>query len=123
MSASDENPAAQGPGPADGPPPTEAVVPGRPVPDEPARRSAADEPEPPVVGSAVVRRVPRYRGFVTAGAVLGAVVAVLVVLLGPAGPEGGVGRGPVLVFLVLIGTLVCALLGALVAVLLERARR
>ena len=82
-----------------------------------------DRPEVPVVGRAVVRRVPRYRAWVVAGACLGAVVAVLVVLLGPEGPDGGLGRGPVVVFLALVGVLVAGLLGALLAVLVERARR
>jgi hypothetical protein len=98
-------------------------------PDEdvpPAGSPGGPQPEgdePPVVGRAVVRRVPRYRTWVLTGVLLGVVVAVLVVLLGPEGPGGGLGRGPVVVFLALLGVLVCGLLGALLAVLVERARR
>ena len=82
MSASDENP---GPEPA-APPGRASDGPQRPgAPDASAQALPEQEVpvEPPVVGSAVVRRVPRYRGFVVAGAALGAVVAILVVAFGP----------------------------------------
>ena len=75
------------------------------------------------VPTVVLRRAPRYRRFVLAGALVGLLVAVLVVALGPAGPSDGLGRGPVLVFLSLLAILVGTLLGALVAVLVDRSHR
>ncbi|NCT90293.1 hypothetical protein GXB85_04915 [Cellulomonas sp. APG4] len=104
---SDQTPA---PGPADESPTDE-----RPADETPA--------EPRVVGEAVVRRVPRYRAWVVTGGLVGLVVGLLLVLLWPSEGDAGLGMAPVAVFVALVGVVVAALLGALVAVLVERARR
>lgn len=74
---------------------------------------------------ATVRHAPRYRAFVLSGVVLGVILAfVLVSLVGtdPGGAES-LGSGPVFVFVALILGLVGALLGALVALVLDRRSR
>lgn len=93
--------------------------------ENPTPAPAADEGagEPRVVGEAVVRRVPRYRAWVLTGALTGLVVGLLLVLLWPSSGGTGLGVAPVAVFVALVGVVVAALLGALVAVLVERARR
>ncbi|WP_182112855.1 histidine kinase [Actinotalea sp. JY-7876] len=89
--------------------------PQRPAPDEgaptPAELARAREGR--------VRRAPRYRRFVQVGVLLGALVGVLLVLLGPDVPTE-LGRGPVTVFVGLTGALVGALAGAVVAVVADR---
>lgn len=79
--------------------------------------------EPRVVGEAVVRRVPRYRAWVVTGGLVGLVAGVLLVLLWPSSEGTDLGVAPVAVFVALVGVVVVALLGAVVAVLVERARR
>lgn len=95
----------------------------RPVPDA-AELAQIAEPT-------TVRRAPRYRAFVLTGVIVGAVLAfVLVLVFGgddrPGGSATGaldVGSGPVLIFTALTLCLVGALLGALVALLLDRRSR
>ena len=96
---------------------------------EPAPVPDADELERTATPG-TLRRAPRYRAFVAAGIVVGALAAVLVVTFVPdaGGPGGtadpaGVGRGVVLFFVTLATCLLGALLGALVAVLLDRRSR
>lgn len=74
-----------------------------------------------VAEPAVVRRAPRYRSFVLAGAMVGVLLAIVLVLVVPG--DQPLGRGPVLVFVGLTGVLVTALLGAVVAVLVDRSTR
>jgi H+/Cl- antiporter ClcA len=77
-----------------------------------------ESPERPVVEVAAVRRAPRYRAFVGVGAlVLTAVTIVVVLALGDGVPGGA------LVLLALGGAVLGGLLGALVAVLLDRPSR
>lgn len=70
----------------------------------------------PVSDRAQVRRAPRYRAFVLLGAVLLAVPALVAVLAGGAGSQAL----PAAVFTVGIAALLGALLGGVVAVLLDR---
>lgn len=104
----------------DGAPPT--VEPGlaAPAPDDddalPSPEELRDVAEP-----AVVRRAPRYRSFVLAGALVGVLLAVVLVLVVPG--DQPLGRGPVLVFVGLTAVAVMALLGAVVAVLVDRSTR
>ncbi len=106
-----EAPDKTGPAPADP----------RPVPDA-DRLARVAEP-------ATVRRAPRYRAFVLSGVVVGAVVALVLVLTlggGDRPEETGVpdvGSGPVLVFTALTLCLLGALLGGLVALFLDRRSR
>lgn len=97
---------------------TPSTVPdGTPGPDgTPSPEHLREVAEP-----AVVRRAPRYRAFVQAGAVVGVLVAIVLVLAVPG--DQPLGRGPVLVFLGLTAVLVAALLGAVVAVLVDRSTR
>jgi hypothetical protein len=86
-----------------------------PDPEELARRATP----------ATRRRAPRYRAFLQTGVLVGLVAAVLVVILvpraeGDAAALSGVGTGPVLLFVALGGCLLGALVGGLVAVLLDR---
>lgn len=71
---------------------------------------------------ATVRRAPRYRAFVVAGAVLGLLVAVVVVLLGLTRAASGTDPrvGVVLGFVGAALALVGAALGAVLAVLVDR---
>lgn len=96
------------------------TTPTAPDRDEPPADPTPEELERVAVPGAV-RRAPRYRAFVLAGALVGLLVAAVVVLVGPAGGE--LGRGPVLVFVGLTLALVGGLGGALVAALLDRATR
>lgn len=100
-------------------------------PTEPTDRAQAaatrspvpsDEELARVARPATLRRAPRYRAFVVTGALLGLVVALLVVLIAPEG-EGGYGPGPTFVFTGLAAALLGALLGGAVAVVLDRAGR
>ena len=70
---------------------------------------------------ATLRRAPRYRAFVVAGAVLGLVVAVVLVLLGVG--RTAAGTGVVLGFVAAVLALTGASLGAVVAVLVDRRSR
>lgn len=89
----------------------------------PAPESALPSPEElrDVAEPAVVRRAPRYRSFVVAGGLVGVVLAVVLVLVVPG--DQPLGRGPVLVFVALTAVAVTALLGAVVAVLVDRSTR
>ncbi len=68
-----------------------------------------------------VRRSPRYGGFLVTGGVLGVLVAIVSGLSGSADPA--IGRGPLVGYLSIGLGLLGALLGGLVAVLLDRVRR
>mgnify|MGYP000893504841 CR=1 FL=1 len=67
---------------------------------------------------ATLRRAPRYRGFVVAGAVLGLLVAIGLVALGVG--RTAAGTGIVLAFVGAVLALTGASLGAAVAVLVDR---
>ncbi|WP_246169506.1 hypothetical protein [Actinotalea subterranea] len=102
------------------------TVPTTAVPDDDARDAAGPDDRVPddlerVATPARVRRAPRYRAFVLAGALVGLLVAVVAVLVLPG--DNGLGRGPVVVFVGLVGVLVGALGGAVVAVVQDRASR
>lgn len=86
------------------------------MPDAPDVEQPADGPRT-VRGT--VRRAPRYRRFVQVGVLLGVLVAIVLVLVLPA-QEGSVGRATVVVFVAGAGALVGALLGAVVALLVDR---
>ena len=94
-------------------------------PELPAPAPVAALPSPEelsdVAEPAVVRRAPRYRAFVLAGALVGVLLAVVLVLVVPG--DQALGRGPVLVFVALTAVAVTALLGAVVAVLVDRSTR
>ncbi|MGL5859119.1 MAG: hypothetical protein ACRC35_12085 [Angustibacter sp.] len=68
-----------------------------------------------------VRRVPRYRAFLGAGAGVGLLTAIVVGVTGPADPS--VGRGSVIGYLALLFGLLGAVTGGAVAVVLERRHR
>lgn len=83
-----------------------------------------------VAEPATVRRAPRYRAFVLSGVVVGVLVAfVLVLTLGGGrddAPDSGLpdlGTAPVLIFTALTFAVVGALLGGLIALLLDRRSR
>ena len=77
-------------------------------------------PQDPV--RVTLRRAPRYRAFVVAGAVVGVVVGVLAALL--LGDPGSLfSRGATTGYLAAIGLLLGALLGGVAAVLADRPRR
>lgn len=105
------------------PAPDDAALPtaepdlGAPAPDDDATLPSPEELRD-VAEPAVVRRAPRYRAFVLAGALVGVLVAVVLVLVVPG--DQALGRGPVLVFVALTAVAVTALLGAVVAVLVDR---
>ena len=69
-----------------------------------------------------LRRAPRYRRFVLAGIVVGA-VAGLAVVIGLGSDRADVSRATVLPFVVVGLVLLGAVLGALVAVLADRSSR
>ncbi|MGZ4612274.1 MAG: hypothetical protein ACXV1K_03750 [Kineosporiaceae bacterium] len=96
------------------PPPTVATgAPSRP--DPPA-------PDPPAPVQVRIRRAPKYRSFVLAGAVLGVLAGVVTsMVLGDA--ESRFSPSTVTGYLAAIGLLIGGLLGAAVAVLVERPRR
>ena len=64
-----------------------------------------------------LRRAPRYRAFGLTGALLAALLGAVLVLV--TGPDGG-DRGYALLFVVLGSAVLGAILGGLVAVLLDR---
>jgi hypothetical protein len=115
----------------DGPPPTaEPELAAAATDDDAALPTAAPAPDAAlpspeelrdVAEPAVVRRAPRYRSFVLAGALVGVLLAVVLVLAVPG--DQPLGRGPVLVFVALTAVAVTALLGAVVAVLVDRSTR
>ena len=70
-----------------------------------------------------VRRAPRFRAFVSAGVIVGFLVAVVVVLLGPETEADGAGPIAILAFVAIAFCLVGALGGAVTAVLLDRRAR
>ena len=86
------------------------------------QRDDQDRPDPTpehlelTATPARLRRAPRYRAFATTGAVLLAVIGAVAVLT--TGPSAG--RGAPLVVVVLGAVVLGALLGGLVAVLLDR---
>ena len=95
------------------------------APGAPRRADDRTPGDVPVADVVRVRRAPRYRRFVQVGVLLGVVIGVLVVpLLADAGggPEEGSTR-VVLLFVVVGLALVGALLGAVIAVVLDRASR
>lgn len=81
------------------------------TPDTPGARA-------PGQTQVVVRRSPRYNHFMILGAILGAVVALILTLAFPANPTYG--RGQVFGYLLLAGVAVGVGLGALVALILDR---
>lgn len=93
--------------------------------DAPDGGRGQDAPDPEelerTATPATVRRAPRYRAFVLAGALAGALVGVVLVLLFPA-PTGSLGTTPVAAFVGLSLALVGALVGAVLAVLGDRTR-
>ncbi|WP_242609629.1 hypothetical protein [Agromyces ramosus] len=98
--------------------------------DESARRVERIEIDEPVETDVsddvvTVRRAPRYGRFITLGALLGAVVALIVTFAfsgQPAQPELELGfdRGQVFGFLLLLCATIGAALGAVVALLIDR---
>jgi hypothetical protein len=95
-------------------------------PEPDAQQPAPDAEELARIATpATVRHAPRYRAFVLTGVVLGAVLAFVVVnLVGTDAAEASdLGSGPVFVFVALTFGVVGALLGALVALLLDRRSR
>ena len=90
---------------------------GVPAPDDGAVPDDVPTPgDVPVPARAQVRHAPRYRAFVLLGTLLLAVPALVVVLAGGTGQQ----TVPVVVFTVGIAALLGALLGGVVAVLLDR---
>ncbi len=69
--------------------------------------------------SVTVRRAPRYGRFITVGAIVGAVVALILTFVFPENEEFD--RGQVFGFLVIACAAIGVALGALVALLLDRA--
>jgi hypothetical protein len=68
-----------------------------------------------------LRRAPRYRAFVLTGVGLGVLAGTVLALLFPA--DGRYSGRAIVGYLALTLALVCGLLGATVAVLVERRRR
>ncbi|MDT0166677.1 histidine kinase [Actinotalea sp. AC32] len=90
--------------------------------DRPAADPTPDELER-VAEPATVRRAPRYRAFALTGAVLAVLVAVVTVIVVPRSDAATVGTGTVLAVLVVVAAALGALVGAVVAVVVERAGR
>jgi hypothetical protein len=87
-----------------------------------AGAEAPDSGETPRPVQVRIRRAPRYRSFVVAGAVLGVIVAVVTTtVLGDGDPRFS--PSTVTGYLAAIGLLIGGLLGATVAVLVDRPRR
>ena len=84
-------------------------------------QEARDGDEPPAPVRVRLRRAPRYRAFVVAGAVLGAIAGIVAsLLLGD--PASLFSAGATTGYLAAIGLLLGALVGGAVAVLVERLR-
>jgi hypothetical protein len=89
---------------------------------EPASPQPAPEPVPaPPTRAATVRRSPRYRAFVLSGVLVGVLVAAVLLRLFP--DDGRFSPGSVFGYLAVIGALLFGLVGALIAVVLDRPRR
>ncbi|MBX9243908.1 histidine kinase [Actinotalea ferrariae] len=94
-----------------------------PDPQQPARDDALPtEAELASAREGRVRRAPRYRRFVQVGALLGAVVGVVAVLVLPSVPTEA-GLGTVAFFVGLTGAVLGAVLGAVVAAVVDRRSR
>jgi uncharacterized membrane protein len=88
-------------------------------PADPDQTAQPDEPEETVTPAEVrVRRSPRYFRFMIAGAVLFAIVALVLTFAFPENPTYD--RGSVFGFLLAIGVAVGVAVGAVVALLLDR---
>jgi hypothetical protein len=96
----------------------------RPAPDAPHEAEPDQEPdqEPARPVEVRLRRAPRYRAFVAAGAVLGAALGVVLALARGAG-DSLFSTATVTGYLGAIGLLLGALLGGAAAVLADRAAR
>jgi hypothetical protein len=70
---------------------------------------------------ATMRRAPRYRAFIGSGAVTGAVIGVVLTVVFP--DDGNFSTGAVLGYLAVTLALLGALIGAAVAVVVERTHR
>ncbi len=110
-------PSSPTPSPAPGQTPDAA---GTPSGQEADGQEAAAAPEPVAAPVQVrVRRAPRYRAFVIAGAVVGVIAGVVASLL-LADPGYRFSLGTTTGYLAAIGLLLGGLLGGAVAVLVER---
>lgn len=93
-----------------------------PEPDEQRAPHGADEPVPLETeverDTVTVRRAPRYSRFMTLGALVGAVVALILTVSFPANDEFDLGQ--VFGFLLLACAAIGLALGALVALLIDR---
>lgn len=78
-----------------------------------------DEQATVTASSVLVRRSPRYFRFMLAGAILFAIVALILTFAFPANPTYD--RGSVFGFLLAIGVAVGVTIGAVVALILDRA--
>lgn len=84
-------------------------------PQTPEAPTSEDEPR-----RIPVRRHPRYSRFLLTGGVVGVVVAVIAGLAGS--PDPGQSRGPLIGYLAVLLGLLGALLGGVVALVLDRRR-
>jgi len=114
-------------GPSDPPEPTVDAS-AEPAAEPTARPGAEAEAEPTAeelahARPAVVRRAPRYRAFVLAGLVVAVVAATVLVLVRPASQGAALSTGGMWLLLVVSLGGILALLGALVAVVLDRRSR
>lgn len=114
-------------GPTDPPEPTVDAS-AEPAAEPTARPGAEAEAEPTAeelahARPAVVRRAPRYRAFVLAGLVVAVVAATVLVLVRPASQGAALSTGGMWLLLVVSLGGILALLGALVAVVLDRRSR
>jgi hypothetical protein len=91
------------------------------APALPERREQQDLPDGAV--PVTIRRAPRYRAFVLAGAVLGLVAGAVTSLVLGGSDTSPLSPTTVTGYVGAIGLLVGGLLGAAVAVLVERPRR
>ncbi len=115
-------PSSPTPSPAPGQTPDAAGTPSRQEADgqEADGQEAAAAPEPVAAPVQVrLRRAPRYRAFVIAGAVVGVIAGVVASLL-LADPGYRFSLGTTTGYLAAIGLLLGGLLGGAVAVLVER---
>lgn len=114
-------------GPTDPPEPTVDAS-AEPAAEPTARPGAEAEAEPTAeelahARPAVARRAPRYRAFVLAGLVVAVVAATVLVLVRPASQGAALSTGGMWLLLVVSLGGILALLGALVAVVLDRRSR